>query len=390
MAGRVTGLNIDVLRWARERAGLSVEDVAARLKKEAETVVAWEAGSDAPTFRQLEKLAESIYHRPIALFFFPEPPQEPDPASEFRTLPETEIEKLHPDTRFALREGLAFRESLLELTDGKNPAERLITADIRARTDQRVEQLAKKVREYLGVTLEDQFAWRSTAEALKNWRRVVEEAGVFIFKRSFDQPDVSGLCLSDKAFPLILVNNSTAHSRQIFTVFHELAHLLFHVSGITKDDTRFIRRLTGASRDIEVACNRFAAEFLVPAASFPWDVFKKVTTDTLDNAVRNVASHFRVSREVILRRLLDEGLVDEDTYEAKAQQWYEEWKESRARMTGGNYYATQATYLGPSFLQLAFGKYYAGQLSLPELAGHLGVKARNIPGLEAFVGGEEA
>ena len=369
---------------------MSVAEVAARLHKEAETLHAWEAGSEAPTFRQLETLAESIYRRPIALFFFPEPPKEPDPTSEFRTLPNSEIENLHPDTRLALREGLAFRESLLELTEGTNPAERLITADIRASTNQRVELLAKKVREYLGVKLEDQFAWKGTGEALKNWRRVVEEAGVFIFKRSFKQPDVSGLCLSHDVFPLILVNNTTAHSRQMFTIFHELAHLLFHVSGITKDDTRFIRRLTGASRDIEVACNRFAAEFLVPAASFPWDVFKKITPDTLDNAVRTVASRFRVSREVILRRLLDEGLLDEDTYEAKARQWYEEWKESRDRMTGGNYYATQATYLGPSYLQLAFGKYYAGQLSLPELAGHLGVKARNIPGLEAFVGGEEA
>jgi ribosome-binding protein aMBF1 (putative translation factor) len=33
MADRVAGLNKDVLRWARERAGLSVEDVAARLKR---------------------------------------------------------------------------------------------------------------------------------------------------------------------------------------------------------------------------------------------------------------------------------------------------------------------------------------------------------------------
>ena len=71
MADRVAGLNKDVLRWARERAGLSVEDVAARLKKEADTLAAWEEGTDTPTFRQLEKLAETIYQRPIALFFFP-------------------------------------------------------------------------------------------------------------------------------------------------------------------------------------------------------------------------------------------------------------------------------------------------------------------------------
>lgn len=385
MADRVEGLNPEVLRWARERAGLSVEDVAARMKKETGTLAAWEEGNDAPTFRQLEKLAESIYHRPIALFFFPEPPKEPDAGSEFRTLPSSEIESLHADTRLAMREGLAFRESLYELTEGRNPATRLITADIRASTDQGVEQLAARVRLYLGVDLGQQFEWENTEEALKNWRQAVETAGVFIFKRSFKQKGISGLCLSDSVFPLILVNNSTAHSRQIFTVFHELGHLLFAVSGITKDDTGFIRRMTGASRDIEVACNKFAAEFLVPVASFPWEVFKN---RDLDTAVRYVATRYSVSREVILRRLLDRGLVDEATYEAKAQQWNQEYLDSRAAMAGGNYYATQATYLGPSFLQLAFGRYYAGKVTLTELADHLGVKARSIPRLEAFVGGE--
>jgi Zn-dependent peptidase ImmA (M78 family)/transcriptional regulator with XRE-family HTH domain len=385
MADRVAGLNKDILRWARERAGLSVEDVAARLKKATATLAAWEEGKDAPTFRQLELLAETIYHRPIALFFFPAPPEEPDPRSEFRTLPSSEIEGLRPDTRLALREGLAFRESLRELTEGRNPAPRLITADIRASTNQPIERLTARVREYLGVDLQAQFGWGSTEEALKTWRQVVEDAGVFIFKRSFKQRGISGLCLSDDVFPLILVNNSTAHSRQIFTVFHELGHLLFAVSGITKDDAGFIRGLTGANRDIEVACNRFAAEFLVPLASFPWDAFEN---RNLDAAVRSVANRYRVSREVILRRLLDRGLVDEDTYEAKARQWYQEWADSRARMSGGNYYATQATYLGPSFLQLAFARFHAGRVTLPELADHLGVKARSIPRLEAFVGSE--
>jgi Zn-dependent peptidase ImmA (M78 family) len=385
MPDRVAGLNPKVLIWARERAGLSVGDVAARLKKGTETVTAWEEGTEFPTFRQLEMLAESIYHRPIALFFFPAPPPEPDSKSEFRTLPASEIEGLQPDTRFALREGLAFRESLRQLAGARNPAPRLITNDIRATPNQPIEGLAARVREYLGVDLGQQFAWESTDAALKAWREIVEEAGVFIFKRSFKQKGISGLCLSDAVFPIILVNNSTAHSRQIFTVFHELGHLLFAVSGITKDDTRFIRRLTGASRDIEVACNRFAAEFLVPAATFPWGEFRG---KNLDPAIRAVATRYRVSREVILRRLLDRGLVDENTYETKAQQWSQEYLDARAEMSGGNYYATQATYLGTTFLELAFSRFHAGTVTLSELADHLGVKARRVLRLEAFIGSD--
>jgi Zn-dependent peptidase ImmA (M78 family) len=108
----------------------------------------------------------------------------------------------------------------------------------------------------------------------------------------------------------------------------------------------------------------------------------------LDATVKAVATRYRVSREVILRRLLDRELVTEATYEAKARAWSQEYLDSRAELSGGNYYATQATYLGPSFLHLAFTQFHAGAVSLPELADHLGVKARLIPRLEAFVGSD--
>jgi Zn-dependent peptidase ImmA (M78 family) len=49
-----------------------------------------------------------------------------------------------------------------------------------------------------------------------------------------------------------VVNNSTAHAKQSFTLFHELCHLLFAVGGITKDDDRFVVSMAGVDREIEV------------------------------------------------------------------------------------------------------------------------------------------
>src|SRR5262249_6804228 len=54
----------------------------------------------------------------------------------------------------------------------------------------------------------------------------------------------------------------------IFTLFHELAHLLFHTSGIDLLTDDFIQRLPADERRIEIICNRFAAEFLVPERAF--------------------------------------------------------------------------------------------------------------------------
>src|SRR5690606_21818478 len=181
------------------------------------------------------------------------------------------------------------------------------------------------------------------ATAFKRWREAFEQSGVFVFKRSFEQRAVSGFCLNDAEFPIIVINNSTAHARQIFTLFHELAHLLFDVSGITKDDDSFIEHLGGSDRQVEIACNRFAAEFLVPSSTFPWAAFGD--PEQLESNVVAVANSYNVSREVVLRRLLDRNLVGRTQYAQYVARWTEEYEQYRSRSSGGNYYATQATYL---------------------------------------------
>lgn len=370
-----------MLIWARERAGLSLGEAAERIGKEPEVLARWERGEAYPTYGQLEQLAESIYRRPVALFFFPEPPDEPPIQREFRILPDAEVEKLSEDTRYALRDALAFQMSLRELTGGKNPASKQIVQALRARPGQEPASLAQAAREYLDVTLEQQRKWGSTREAMSTWRARLESAGVFVFKRSFEQDEISGFCLADDVFPIIVVNNSTAFARQIFTLAHELGHLLFGISSITSDDYRFPDRLQAEARELEIACNRFAAELLVPAGTFPWD---RIANSTVDDIVPELAREYSVSREVILRRLLDRGVVDQNSYIERVRAWSREG-EGRAEGSGGNYYATQASYLGRAFLNLAFGQYRAGNISIADLADHLRVKARNVGKLEEFI-----
>ena len=127
MADRATGINPEMLRWARERAGYpTVESVAARLKRPVEQIEAWESGAAFPTWRQLERLARDLYHRPTALFFLPSPPIEKTPTAEFERLPKATIEDLEPDTWFALRHAEARRLDLGELAQFDNSRERQI------------------------------------------------------------------------------------------------------------------------------------------------------------------------------------------------------------------------------------------------------------------------
>jgi Zn-dependent peptidase ImmA (M78 family) len=301
-------------------------------------------------------------------------------------LPDSEIEDLAPDTHHKIREARAAQLSLAELS-GRNPAERQIVRDLRFRGTESPDGVAQIVREYLGIDLNTQKQWKSIPDALKTWRGIVESVGVFVFKDTFKQKDICGFSLHDDQdeFPVIVINNSTAQTRQLFTLFHELGHLIIHISGITKKDDRYIAKLPAADRQLEIFCNRFAAEFLVPSADFTSLIGTRKDFD--DQTISNLAFAYKVSREVILRRLLDMGLVKQERYEQDVKRWLDEYEAKAAaeKSGGGNYHATQATYLSEKFAQLAFSNYYRGAISVEQLANHLNVSVKNIPGLEYYV-----
>ncbi len=382
MVERATSLNPAVLRWARERAGLSIDDIAASLKKPPHVILDWEAGNAAPTYAQLETLAARLYKRPVAIFFFPEPPDERDLSAEFRSLPDSELERLEPPTRYAVREARAFQESLRELMALPSVDARHVLRDIDTSPDTDLGALAVEVRDYLRISLSRQTGWRDAGLAFKEWRGALENAGLFIFKGAIKQRTVSGFCLHDPDVPIIYVNNSTASTRQVFTLFHELAHLLFATSGITTLDAAYIDRLTGTSRQIEVACNEFASTFLVPPQNLDVRLVHFVPSA---DSISDLADYYKVSREVIARCLLDRNRLSRARYRELTDAWNEDYENREQRASGGNYYATKAAYLGDRFLHLEFSSYRNGRVSLPELAQHLDMKAKNVGRLEDFL-----
>jgi len=373
-------VNPDVLKWARETAGLSVDDVVRKMKRKrvtAETVLSWESGENSPSYPQLERIAYKIYKRPLALFFFPEPPQEETPRQSFRTLPEYAIERLPERIRFLIRKARAMQLNLAELYDNANPASRHIVQDLSFDPGVSSEEMAATVRDYLGIDLARQRRGKNSEEALKVWRDALEEHGVFIFKDAFRVEAFSGFCLYDEQFPIIYVNNSQSKNRQIFTLFHKLAHLLFRTGGIDTPLDDYLDHLEGDSRRIEVLCNRFTGEFLVPGRDFEHRI-RGIAID--DESIQELAETYHVSREVILRKLLDKKLVEQEVYEEKARDWTQCAKTSVG--TGGDYYKTMGAYLGERYLGIAFSRYYQNRISVEQLAGYLGVKVKNVPGME--------
>ena len=376
-------INVDVLKWARTSLSLSPEDVAQRLggRFNTETVLAWENGQGSPTYPQLEKLAHEIYKRPVAVFFFPAVPEEESPKTEFRTLPDTMRAVLPPEIIKLYRKAKLFQLNLEELFEGEAAVKKSLLDRFALSEHSQIEPITMALRQTLGVSIEEQVTWRSAETAFKDWREALEGQGIFVFKDAFRNDGFSGFCLYDRKYPLIFVNNSMPESRQVFTLFHELAHLLFHSGGIDFRSTTVVRAFEGYYRNVEITCNHFASELLVPR-----DVLDASVTEVSEPQFARLASYFSVSREVILRKYLDRGLVTPSYYKKLAAKWAKQAQENRENPSGGgNYYYNQRAYLGERYINLVYGKYYQSKIAADSVAEYLNVPERSLPAFEHFV-----
>lgn len=376
----VVGVRPEVIRWARQSIGLSVSDVALRLKRPVEEIEAWEAGDAFPSYPQLEKLAYQICKRPLAVFFLPAPPDEAGPAHEFRTLPTEELLTLAVDTHMHIRRAHAFQLALRELFGARNPSEHCIWQELSLSRARSITGQATEIRNYLGIDLQEQVRWKDEDYSLKKWRNAIEEKGVFIFKESFKQKDISGFCLVDPQFPVVYLNNSTTKTRQVFSLLHELAHLLLSVNGLSKFDSRYVERLPDKEKQIERFCNAIAAEILIPSPDF-LEQTKQFPADierASEQQFANLAVRYGVSREAILRRFLDQDRVTSTFYERKAKTWAAQQK----KRAGGDWYASKNAYLSDRFAKEVVSRHYKNQLSVEQAADFLGIKPKTFAGLE--------
>lgn len=374
-------INPKIITWARERNHLSVEGLAALLKKDPSVIQQWEDGVKEPSYSALEALAYRHLKIPLALFFFPEPPSIEDPVNKFRRLPDYEFNRISLDTMQKIRLVQGYQESLEELAIGGIPR-RKIFRDISPKGKTTID-LAGETRNYLGITFKNQIRFRSSEEAFKAWRFCLEEVGIFSFKDSLEDKFISGFCLLHDNFPVIFINNSNAFSRQTFTLIHELGHILFGRYGVTDINEKYLEYMNEKDKTIEVKCNKFASEVLVPEEHFEKDI--KLFLSDGPEVIPDIAQKYGVSKEVILRRLLDKNLVTENYYKERAEEWNQEYLRSNTKAGGGNYYLTKLSYLGSGFTQLAFENYNQGRLTKAELASHLNLNSKNLGKLQSYV-----
>jgi Zn-dependent peptidase ImmA (M78 family) len=374
----------DVLRWARESAGVSLEWAADSVGKLAEEVAAWEEGKGRPTYAMLRSLAER-YRRPLAVLLLANPPTEPAPPSDRRSFAGIQPAPLGFESRLALRDAHRLRAVAAEIYEALDIRTLLEVGSVHATAS--ASEAAADERRRLGVGVDDQASWSSDGAAWSSWRGAVERLGVLVFQLRMPVRELRGFSLSeDDQPPTIVVSGRDRVRPRVFTLFHEYGHLLLGAGAMCLPTPSAVRQ-----RTIEGFCNEFAGTLLVPAD----DLAEQEAADRLrgvdsfsDEALRPLTSQFHVSRYVMVERLRRAGIITEEAYRRKWAQWgsaLEEWEEA-----GGG-----RGPLPPRQAVLSRGRRFAGLLidaadrgliSYADLTDYLGVRSKHFDAVTAATG----
>lgn len=354
---KMMSVKSDSLKNIREYYHVSIKDVSDKTNIKVEALQKYETGEDFPSYPQLERLA-NYYNKPLFFFFSNSISFESNMLqAAFRSLEQQSGEFLSKPTRELLEKANLYRINLLELfAEDSHIHFSEIIKECREDDD-----LIGTLRKVLNFDLDTQKNFLYPEEMLEYLRDKLFDNGVYVFKDSFKNDDISGVCIYDDEFPIILLNNKMSFKRQVFTLFHEIYHIYLKEADID---------LT--NRNEETKCNEFASDFLIPID----DLLKQIELiDDLEdiNELDDLAKKYNVSRDALMYKLVKLEYLENDFWKRNCIGPFRNNNSS-----GGNFYYTKISYLGNSYLNKVFRSYYSGEISKTQVGVYTGLKTMHI------------
>jgi Zn-dependent peptidase ImmA (M78 family)/transcriptional regulator with XRE-family HTH domain len=379
-----------ILQWARESAGLSLEEAAAKVGINtargvlgADRLLALETEEAEVSRPVLLKMAK-IYRRPLVSFYLDEPPVRGDRGEDFRTLPDrhTGGEPLVD----ALVRDVRSRQAVVRAVQvEEEEAEPLPFIGSMSRTDG-VGPVLASIRQVLGLDLAAFRAQGSADAAFALLRSRVEAAGIYVLlignlgshHSAINVDAFRGFALADSIAPFVVINDQDAKTAWSFTLLHEVAHLWIGATGVSGG------HFEGA---IEQFCNDVASSFLLPQYELDQLLITRATDlGEAAQLVTEFAKERLVSRSLVAYRLFRANKITEITWRALSDNFRAQWLQSRAAQrdrargmdSGPNYYIVRRHRLGAALLSFVARNMSEGVLTPTRASKLLGVKPRSV------------
>lgn len=390
-----------LLLWAREAAGLTLEEAAARAKLKdtrkssaAAKLQAWENGDAFPTQKQAITLA-MVYRRPFLTFFLDRPPAKAPPVKDFRQFTAAtgaehslELGKLLRDIRARHDE---VRELLLE---DENLAPVPFVGKAKGNTD--AAELVQMIRIDLELRLDEQL--KAKEDLFELIRSAAEAKGIFVqlvgnlgsHHSNIPATEFRGFVIADSVAPFVVINPNDAKFALVFTLVHELAHLWLGEEGISNaspfdDDEN--------QPQIEALCNSIAAELLLPEDVF-LQAWSAVPQSDVQQAISTLHREFGVSHTAVAYRLWKLDAISSGVWWQLHEEYRNRWEAARAKeksereeSKGPSYFVVKQHKLGKPIIRLVGSAIDAGELSPVRAARILGIKPLGIAALREAAGG---
>jgi Zn-dependent peptidase ImmA (M78 family)/transcriptional regulator with XRE-family HTH domain len=309
-----------LLTWARQESGYDPAGVAKRLQVKEERLLAWESGERQPTLKQVENLAR-VFHRPLSVFFMPQPPHLPPLAAEYRRLPGIEAGHETPEFRLAIRQMVTRRENTLNLMG--ELGDPITDFDLRAHLRERPPDVGQRLREATGVDVAMQLGWPNEWIAWAAWRAAIERLGVLVFQFGrVKVEETRGVALLRSPLPAVGVNTKEIPEAKTYTLLHEIVHLML-VAGNEETSALKEKRSEAEWSKVERFAEIAASHALVPEESLHATVRQLgLSGGTWDiGRVRRVAKQFKITPSATATRLRESGFMTWEIYD----RWRSEW-----------------------------------------------------------------
>lgn len=377
---RIENINLDRIQWCCDDRGISLEELPEQVGISASTWEKFIEGERGLTFNQLRNVAK-YFNRGVLFFLETGRVNERRLRSpQFRTIANQRAD-LSPKIKVLIEQVELHRDlylSLLEDLD-EDQAPGFAPPEMPRRNEQRAAAIA---REWLGLNDEADF---------NAYREAIEDLGILVFRsmgyqglwRIPENSGIVGFSLYHAQCPVIFVKRQRPETRQTFTLMHELGHLLLHKSSFIDDEDDLFSR-----EGREQMANAFAGYLLLPderlhaidGATRPSDV------SGYSAWLRPYTQRWGVSAEVILRRLLDTGQLEQAQYEGYRDWWRQQ---PAPQQTGGSrqYRNREPLHIfGGRFVRTVLDALHARQITLNKASAYLdNLKVKHVHELEAHL-----
>jgi Zn-dependent peptidase ImmA (M78 family) len=194
-----------------------------------------------------------------------------------------------------------------------------------------------------------------------------------------DPKEIRGMAISKPSFPIILLNGSDKVNGRIFTLMHELVHIIQNKSSIC-DLTE--------QKDIEVFCNKVAGNILVPREDLLEHplVSNHQGIEWSEKELKSLSNYFGVSKGVIVLRLINLKRANNEFYDEKKEEW-DKINANTSKKGGGSFdYRTIIKLNGRLFSRQMLNAYEKNLINQVEFARYMGIKLKHLPDLRENVG----